>query len=114
MYGLDKKKTKLNVVQIPTTTAKCILAFGYFVVKLYESNYQYIFQTCISCHNHVRFEAIIHTLTSDQQFNFITYQLICFMSLFPSQAWKHIARNKPISTFSVIELIHSLICCFPL
>ena len=45
--------------------SKCVLAFGYFVVKLYESNYQYIFQTCMSCHNHVQFEAIIHTLTSD-------------------------------------------------
>ena len=38
MYGLDE----LNVVQIPTPTAikfnsKCVLEFGYFVVKLYES-----------------------------------------------------------------------------
>ena len=65
MYGLDE-----NVVQIPIPIAikfnsECVLALGYFVVKLYKSNYQYIFQTCISCHNHVQSEAIIHALTSD-------------------------------------------------
>ena len=45
-------------------------------------------------------------LLINEQYNFITYQLIGFTSLFLSQAWKHTARNKPISTFSIIELIH--------
>ena len=44
---LVNKIIEVNVAHCCKFNSKCVLAFGYFVVKLYESIYQYIFQRCI-------------------------------------------------------------------